>query len=60
MSSIWWPWRLDARVSDNTLQRPALQQVLQPLKVNEAGTLRVVKLDRLTCSVKDLGVPVET
>jgi site-specific DNA recombinase len=47
-------------VSAKTLQRPALQQALQRLKVGEAEALLVVKLDRLTRSVRDLGLLVET
>jgi DNA invertase Pin-like site-specific DNA recombinase len=51
---------VDAGVSAKTLQRPALQQALRRLKASEAEALLVVKLDRLTRSVKDLGVLVET
>jgi DNA invertase Pin-like site-specific DNA recombinase len=51
---------VDAGVSAKTLQRPALQQALRRLKADEADALLVVKLDRLTRSVKDLGVLVET
>jgi DNA invertase Pin-like site-specific DNA recombinase len=51
---------VDAGVSAKTLQRPALQQALWRLKAGEAEALLVVKLDRLTRSVKDLGVLVET
>ena len=51
---------IDAGVSAKTLQRPALQQVLGRLKAGEAEALLVVKLDRLTRSVKDLGLLVET
>ena len=51
---------IDAGVSAKTLQRPALQQALGRLKACEAEALLVVKLDRLTRSVKDLGLLVET
>jgi site-specific DNA recombinase len=51
---------VDAGVSAKTLHRPALQQALRRLKAGEAEALLVVKLDRLTRSVKDLGLLVET
>jgi site-specific DNA recombinase len=51
---------VDAGVSAKTLQRPALQRALGALKAGQAKALLVVKLDRLTRSVKDLGVLVET
>ena len=51
---------VDAGVSAKTLQRPALQQALGALKAGKAEALLVVKLDRLTRSVRDLGVLVET
>lgn len=51
---------VDTGGSAKTLQRPALQQALQRLKVGEAEALLVVKLDRLTRSVRDLGLLVET
>ena len=51
---------IDAGISAKTLQRPALQQALGVLKAGQAEALLVVKLDRLTRSVKDLGVLVET
>jgi DNA invertase Pin-like site-specific DNA recombinase len=51
---------VDAGVSAKTLQRPALQRVLRRLKAGEAEALLVVKLDRLTRSVRDLGALVET
>jgi site-specific DNA recombinase len=51
---------VDAGVSAKTLQRPALQRALTRLKAGEAEALLVVKLDRLTRSVRDLGVLVET
>jgi DNA invertase Pin-like site-specific DNA recombinase len=38
------------------LQRPALHQALRRLMGGEAEALFVVKLDRLTRSVKDLGL----
>jgi site-specific DNA recombinase len=51
---------VDAGVSAKTLQRPALQQALGALKAGKAEALLVVKLDRLTRSVRDLGLLVET
>jgi site-specific DNA recombinase len=51
---------VDAGVSAKTLQRPALQRALAALKAGQAEALLVVKLDRLTRSIKDLGVLVET
>jgi site-specific DNA recombinase len=51
---------VDAGVRAKTLQRPALQRALGALKAGQAKALLVVKLDRLTRSVKDLGVLVET
>ena len=51
---------VDAGVSAKTLQRPALQQALGALKAGKAEAWLVVKLDRLTRSVRDLGLLVET
>jgi site-specific DNA recombinase len=51
---------VDAGVSAKTLKRPGLQQALARLKAREAEALLVVKLDRLTRSVKDLGYLLET
>lgn len=51
---------VDAGVSAKTLNRPALQAALARLTAGEAEGLIVVKLDRLTRSVKDLGELVET
>lgn len=50
---------IDAGVSAKTLQRPGLQQALAMLKKGEANALLICKLDRLTRSVKDLGILVE-
>lgn len=50
---------VDAGVSAKTLQRPGLQQALTMLRKGQANALLVVKLDRLTRSVKDLGTLVE-
>lgn len=44
----------DAGVSAKTLDRPALQRALASLSADEADALVVVKLDRLTRSVRDL------
>ena len=46
---------VDAGVSAKTLQRPALQRALGALKAGQAEALLVVKLDRLTRSVKTWG-----
>ena len=45
----------DAGVSAKTLARPGLQRALAMLDAGEADALLVVKLDRLTRSVRDLG-----
>jgi DNA invertase Pin-like site-specific DNA recombinase len=46
---------VDAGESAKTLDRPGLQRALALLKVGKAEALLVVKLDRLTRSVRDLG-----
>ena len=51
---------IDAGVSAKTLQRPGLERALGMLKAGKADALLVVKLDRLTRSVADLGKLVET
>jgi DNA invertase Pin-like site-specific DNA recombinase len=45
----------DAAVSAETLERPVLRQILDQLRRGDASALLVVKLDRLTRSVRDLG-----
>ena len=50
---------VDAGESAKTLDRPGLQRALRMLKAGEAEALLVVKLDRLTRSVVDLGTLVE-
>jgi site-specific DNA recombinase len=50
---------IDAGVSAKTLNRPGLQRALAMLRKGTANALLVVKLDRLTRSVKDLGALVE-
>ena len=50
---------VDAGESAKSLERPGLQQALGMLKAHEADALLVVKLDRLTRSVRDLGHLVE-
>ena len=50
---------VDAGVSAKTLARPGLERALALLKANKADALLVVKLDRLTRSVRDLGHLVE-
>lgn len=51
---------VDAGLSAKTLDRPALQRALSALKRGDAEAVLVVKLDRLTRSVRDLGWLVET
>ncbi len=46
---------VDAGVSAKTLDRPGLTRALDMLRKGEADALLVVKLDRLTRSVRDLG-----
>lgn len=46
---------VDAGVSAKTLDRPGLARALDMLRKGEADALLVVKLDRLTRSVRDLG-----
>jgi len=50
---------VDAGVSAKTLDRPGVQKALGILRTGQANALLVVKLDRLTRSVKDLGNLVE-
>jgi DNA invertase Pin-like site-specific DNA recombinase len=50
---------VDAGVSAKTLDRPALGRALELLDAGEADALLVVKLDRLTRSVADLGALVK-
>jgi site-specific DNA recombinase len=50
---------VDAGVSAKTLARPGLERALSMLKSGKADALLVVKLDRLTRSVADLGRLVE-
>jgi DNA invertase Pin-like site-specific DNA recombinase len=50
---------VDAGVSAKTLDRPGLQRALGLLRAGRADALLVVKLDRLTRSVRDLGALVE-
>lgn len=51
---------VDAGQSAKSLNRPGLQQALGMLKSGEAQGLLVLKLDRLTRSVRDLGELLET
>jgi len=50
---------IDAGVSANTLDRPGLQQALGMLRKGQATALLVMKLDRLTRSIKDLSLLLE-
>jgi DNA invertase Pin-like site-specific DNA recombinase len=49
----------DEGVSGSTLERPGLQAALRILQRGRANTLVVVKLDRLTRSVRDLCLLVD-
>ena len=51
---------IDAGESAKTLDRPGLQRALALLKTGQVEALLVVKLDRLTRSVVDLGKLIET
>lgn len=51
---------VDAGQSAKTMNRPGLQRALGMLKAGEAEGLLVLKLDRLTRSVRDLGELLET
>lgn len=51
---------IDAGQSAKSLSRPGLMRVLAMLKSGQAEAVVVVKLDRLTRSVRDLGELVET
>lgn len=51
---------VDAGASAKTLERPKLQKALGMLKAGQADALLVVKLDRLTRSVVDLGKLIES
>lgn len=51
---------VDAGESAKTLDRPGLQKALGMLKTGKAAALLVVKLDRLTRSVVDLGKLIDT
>lgn len=51
---------VDAGQSAKTLDRPGLQKALGMLRKGEADALLVVKLDRLTRSVADLGSLIDT
>lgn len=50
---------VDNMKSGKDLDRPGLRQVLLALRVGEADGLLIVKLDRLTRSVRDLGNLIE-
>jgi site-specific DNA recombinase len=50
---------VDAGISGKTLDRPGLRAALQDLEERRADGLLVVKLDRLTRSVRDLGELVD-
>ena len=50
---------VDAGVSAKSLDRPALDRALGMLRAGKADAILVVKLDRLTRSVRDLGDLVE-
>ena len=50
---------VDAGASAKTIERPALRRALEALEQGTADALLVVKLDRLTRSVRDLGALLE-
>lgn len=50
----------DAGQSAKSLDRPGLQRALKMLRSGEADALLIVKLDRLTRSVRDLGTLLDT
>jgi DNA invertase Pin-like site-specific DNA recombinase len=50
---------VDADASAKTLNRPRLQRALHMLTTRKADALLVTKLDRLTRSVKELGILIE-
>ncbi|MGZ5258215.1 MAG: recombinase family protein, partial [Vulcanimicrobiaceae bacterium] len=50
---------IDAGESAKTLKRPGLQRVLADVRCGTITTVIVVKLDRLTRSVRDLGEIVD-
>lgn len=50
---------VDAGLSAKTLERPQLQEALEDLRKGRAIGLLVIKLDRLTRSVRDLGLLIE-
>lgn len=51
---------VDAGISASTLERPGLQSALSALEGGAADTLLIVKLDRLTRSVRDLDTLLTT
>lgn len=51
---------VDAGQSAKTLDRPGLQRALASLRTGKADALLVVKLDRLTRSVRDLGTLIDS
>lgn len=51
---------VDSGESARTLDRPGLQEALNELRTGKANALLVTKLDRLTRSVKDLGILLDS
>jgi len=51
---------IDSGESTRTLERPGLQAALNELKAGKANALLVAKLDRLTRSIKDLGILLDS
>ena len=47
-------------IRPKSLERPGVKRVLAMLTAGRADAVVVVKLDRLTCSVKDLGILLDT
>lgn len=51
--------KVDAGFSAKSLNRPAIQEVIHLVKSKQANAVIILKLDRLTRSVKDLGFMTE-
>jgi site-specific DNA recombinase len=51
---------MDEGLSAKTLARPELQRILEGVRTGRIGTVIVLKLDRLTRSIRDLGDLLET
>jgi len=49
----------DAGISAKTLRRPGIEKVIKKVKKNEVDAVVILKLDRLTRNVRDLGNMIE-